>query len=327
MHARVVHVCDTGNGIELRMDDLTYRFDPRHVSEGDANFVSHAHSDHLPTRFGKNPVVCTALTRDLARTHRKVVEAETCDSAALLDAGHVPGSAMVFVDGSSKVLYTGDFCTRKKNHLSPAEPRRCDVLIMESTYGRPGYDFPEHEETISSIRDWLEDVAREDAGAVLLAYPIGKAQELCFELRDMPVLLQPAIARNNAVMVEHGLDICLDQRGDELPEPPFVYITSGMGRERQLVERLVSEGARAADFSGWGMGNRFAGRSNRGRETFPLSDHCGFNELLEFVRRCSPESVFTTHGSAEALARSIREGLGIQACALRRGQKSLDCYA
>jgi putative mRNA 3-end processing factor len=322
-----VEICDLGNGIEMRMDGRTYRFDPRRVVEGDVNFVSHAHSDHLPTRFGGNPIVCSETTRDLARIRRKGVEMHESDEVTIVSAGHMPGSAMAVVKGSSTVLYTGDFCTRRKNHVSPAVPEKCDVLVMESTYGRRGYDFPDHEDVMSSIRAWVDGVLDDGMAAALIAYPMGKAQELSFELRDMPLLLQPSIADNNAVVATHGLDLCTTPRGDVLPEPPFVYISSAMGRERAILDRLVSEGARSAVFSGWMMGNAFATRSRRTHETFPLSDHCGFNELLEFVRVCEPEKVYTTHGFAEDLAQSIEQDLGIAAHPLRRGQKSLDCFA
>ncbi|HIH01572.1 TPA: hypothetical protein HA259_05810 [Thermoplasmata archaeon] len=321
-----MHVCDLGNGIELHMDGVTYRFDPRRVREGDVNIVSHAHSDHMPSRFGGNPVVCTPLTADLARLRRKTVTVEGREEVSLLQAGHVPGSAMALVEGSSRVLYTGDLCTRDKNHVQPARPSRCDILIIESTYGRPGYAFPSHEETLSSIRDWLEDVFREGRPAVMFAYPIGKAQELCFDFRDLPQLQQPSIARNNEVVASHGLDLCVAPREDCLPETPFVYVTSGMGQEKGIVERLIRRGAKGAAFSGWNMDNRFVTRSKGKHETFPLSDHCGYNELLEFVRECSPGSVYTTHGSAASLARGIRDELGIDARPLERGQKSLECY-
>jgi putative mRNA 3-end processing factor len=322
-----VDICDLGNGIELRMDGRTYRFDPRRVVQGDVNLVSHAHSDHLPSRFGGDPVICTETTRDLARLHRKSVELCVCDEATLRSAGHMPGSAMALIEGGSTVLYTGDFCTRRKNHVPPATPEKCDVLIMESTYGRPGYDFPDHEDVVSSVRSWLAGVLGDGRAAVLLAYPLGKAQELCFELRDMPLLLQPSIARNNAVVAAHGLDICTTPRGDGLPEPPFVYITSGMGRERAILDGLVSDGARSAAFSGWAMGNPFAARSGKSHEMFPLSDHCGFNELLEFVRGCDPQVVYTTHGFAEDLARRIERELGVAARPLTRGQRPLDHFA
>ena len=321
-----MHVCDLGNGIELRMDGVTYRFDPRRVKEGDVNIVSHAHSDHMPSRFAGNPVVCTPLTADLVRLRRKTVSVEDRDEVTLLSAGHVPGSAMALVEGSSRVLYTGDLCTREKNHVRPASPCRCDVLIIESTYGRPGYAFPCHDETLSSIRDWLEDVFCEGRSAVMFSYPIGKAQEICHDFRDMPQLLQPTIARNNGVVASHGLDLCTTARGDDMPDAPFVYVTSGMGQEKEFVRGLIGQGAKGATFSGWNMENRFATLSKGRYETFPLSDHCGYNELLEFVRRCSPELVYTTHGSTASLARGIREGLGIDARALERGQKPLECY-
>lgn len=317
-----------GNGIEIAMDGVSYRFDPRRVVDGDVNFVSHAHSDHLPTRFGNGGIVWTELTMAFARTRRKNVEHRSCRNASLLSAGHIPGSAMVMVEGSSRVLYTGDFCTRGKSHVSPAKPHRCDALIMESTYGRPGYDFPEHGEVMSSIRDWLEDVLGSGSAAVLISYPLGKAQELCHELRGMPVLLQPSIAVNNAVAADHGLNLGGDARGDTLPEPPFVYVTSGMGRERPLVDLLEKRGARLASFSGWAAANPFATRTEtrRSHATFPLSDHCGYNELLEFARACGPEVVYTTHGCEEELAEALRKELGMDAHPLVRGQKSLDCF-
>ena len=308
-----MEICDIGNGIELRMDGVGYRFDPRRVIGGDVNIVSHAHSDHLPTRTRDGKVACTELTYDLARVGRRRLDRGELDGVALRDAGHVPGSAMAVVEGERKVIYTGDFCSRRKNHLEPAAPEKCDVLITESTYGRPGYDFPDHEEAISSVRAWVEETLRAGSAALLLTYPIGKAQELCFELRDMDILLQPTIAGNNGVVASHGLDIASVARGDRLPEPPFIYLTSGMGRERELVEKLVAGGAKTAMFSGWAMDCRFAPSRRPARDMFPISDHCGYTELLEFVRRCDPEVVFTTHGFTDELARGIRRELGIEA--------------
>jgi len=67
-------------------------------------------------------------------------------------------------------------------------------------------------------------------------------------------------------------------------------------------------------------------RSGRVDEAFPLSDHCGFDELMEFVRRCSPKKVFTTHGFAKELAMHIRRDLGIDAQPLVSRQRTLDHF-
>jgi putative mRNA 3-end processing factor len=52
-------------------------------------------------------------------------------------------------------------------------------------------------------------------------------------------------------------------------------------------------------------------------EGFPLSDHAGHDELLEFVRACGPSIVYTNHGFDEDLASDIRMRLGIEARPLK----------
>lgn len=320
-------ISDLGNGVTLRVDGRTYRFDPRRVVASDVNMVSHAHSDHIPSALGGAPIVCSRATHDLIRLRRKRVERSDEPSVAMLEAGHAPGSSMFLVGGDFRTIYTGDFCTRRKRHIRPAMPYGCDVLVMESTYGKPEYEFPDHGDTVGAIRDWVESVLGSGANAVLLAYPLGKAQELCFELRDHPVHLQRTIAENNRVLLSHGheLPTVCDAR-ESARRQPFVYITSGLGAEHRKVGGMIEDGAKAATFSGWALrrfGKRVAGPKT---EMFPLSDHCDYNELMEFVRLCSPTKVLTTHGFAEEFARSVRRELGIDAEPLTRGQETLDAF-
>jgi putative mRNA 3-end processing factor len=61
-------------------------------------------------------------------------------------------------------------------------------------------------------------------------------------------------------------------------------------------------------------------------ESFPLSDHCGYDELMGFVRKCAPEVVFTTHGFAKEFASKIRKELGIDAQPLVAKQRTLDHF-
>ena len=318
---------DTGNGIVIQAEGRRYRLDPAHAVEGDENIVSHAHSDHVPHRIGRVPIVCSDATFDLISQRRKSLRHDACGEASLVEAGHVPGSKMVLLGCDVRVLYTGDFCTRRKRHVPPAEPHPCDVLVLETTYGKEGYEFPEHEETIGAISDWVDSTLASGRCTVLLAYPLGKAQELAYELRGRPLRMQRSICENNRVLAAHGLRLPTDGLEDCPREQPFVYITSGLGKESARVARLVKDGARTASFSGWSV-NRFGGGAQqRTDEEFPLSDHCDYNELLEFVRLCGPERVLTTHGFATEFAKSVRKELGIEATALRKGQWSLDSFA
>lgn len=322
-----IAIKDDGNGVSLTTDDGAYRFDPVRVAPGELNVVSHAHSDHVPTRFGKNPICCSDITHDLLGVRRKTVARVCPEDVMLLEAGHIPGSRMAVVPGEKRVLYTGDFCTRRKNHIEPARPHRCDVLITETTYGKEGYEFPDHGETVDAVVDWVDSTLASGRSAVLLAYPLGKAQELAYELRGRPVLVQVGIGENNRLLHAHGLRLPTAGIEGMRPDRPVVYITSGLGKERALVKKLVGDGARTASFSGWSV-NRFGtSTAKHVDEEFPLSDHCDYNELMEFVRLCSPELVLTTHGFADEFSRSVSRELGIEARPLVRGQESLDTYA
>lgn len=313
-----------GNGILLEMDGRRYRFDPKRVQIDEVSMISHAHTDHLPTSFKKLAAVCSPVTRDFVEARRKrSIEACSDPRVTLLDAGHIAGSNMFLVEGERNVLYTGDFCTREKANTRAAVPQKCDVLIMEATYGKPHYVFPAHDEIMSAARDWLGDLMRKDGTAVLFAYPLGKSQELTACLKDMPVVLHETIAQNNRILRKHGYE--LSDREFSSPKPPFVYITSGMGRDVARVDSLRRHGAKTAAFSGWALDRGF-NRQMGVDEAFAISDHCGYDELVEFARRCRPSAIFTTHGFARELAIRIRKTLGIEAQPMIAKQRTLDHF-
>jgi len=56
--------------------------------------------------------------------------------------------------------------------------------------------------------------------------------------------------------------------------------------------------------------------------TFPLSDHCDFEELQSLVEAVDPDQVYTQHGSAASLATHLTNS-GYDATALRQNQTSL----
>ncbi len=96
-----------------------------------------------------------------------------------LNAGHIPGSAMVELETNGKrILYTGDFNTLKTRLVQEAKiPKRpYDAVIIESTYATT--DHPERrsleEEFIREIRGVLEN-----GGRVLIpAFAVGRSQEV-----------------------------------------------------------------------------------------------------------------------------------------------------
>ena len=315
-----------GNGILLEVEGRNYRFDPKRVLPDDVCMISHAHTDHLPTSFKQPSVVCSPITRDFIKVRRKKdVEIRSDPRVRSLDAGHIAGSNMFLLKAEKKVLYTGDFCTRQKHQTKGARPQKCDILITEATYGKPHYVFPDHDEVISIVRDWIKDTLRRGASAILFAYPLGKSQELGAALKDLPIVFHPKIAENNLVLRKHGYDLPADEYDHKAESGPIIYVTTGYGSDLARVDSLRKRGAKTAAFSGWALDRGFS-RSSSVDEAFPVSDHCGFDELTEFVRKCSPERVFTTHGFAKEFAMHIRKNLGVDAQPLVARQRTLDHF-
>ncbi len=98
---------------------------------------------------------------------------------SLLDAGHIPGSAMVDIKvGDKKLLYTSDFNTIQTRICRGAKvPRRkYDAVIIESTYAM--HEHPERkqleEEFVKEIKSTVND-----GGKVLVpAFAVGRSHEM-----------------------------------------------------------------------------------------------------------------------------------------------------
>src|SRR5438067_2511258 len=101
----------------------------------------------------------------------------------LLPAGHIFGSAQCFLSaGSETLLYTGDFKLRPGKSAEPAEWRKADTLIMETTFGLPRYRFPPTEQVINQIVAFCQETIDDGGVPVLLGYSLGKAQEILCSL-------------------------------------------------------------------------------------------------------------------------------------------------
>ena len=146
------------DGIEIELSDGTRVVCDADDPDGDVNVVTHAHGDHYPD--GEATAVCSPLTADLATARRDTpLHRTTDDRVELIPAGHVAGSraALVTDPDGTRYLYTGDVCTRPRFYLDGFDPPDADVLVVEATYGEPGYAFPDHDAVAAEIRSWLAD--------------------------------------------------------------------------------------------------------------------------------------------------------------------------
>src|SRR5438093_246930 len=133
-------------------------------------FVSHAHSDHVGAH---GHVLCTPATAALmrcrvrGRSHYRALEfGRGYDfpdyRLTLYPAGHILGSAQALVEtNAGRLLYSGDFKLRAGLSAEPIEVPEADVVVMETTFGRPRYVFPPTEQVMAQVRDFCHQALEE----------------------------------------------------------------------------------------------------------------------------------------------------------------------
>jgi putative mRNA 3-end processing factor len=314
------------DGIHFEVDGKKFVADSSSAA-GDVNIVSHAHFDHLHQSDSR--VVCSELTARLAeaRTGEEVQRHEN-HGVELIPSGHILGSSAAMFGEEKRYLYTGDVSIRDRAYIEGFEPRSADVLVVESTYGIPAYTFPGQEEVESRIRDFVAD--NRDQPLYLFGYSLGKAQKIQKIIEDVaerPVLAHGAVKKmNDAVEEASDMEFGAVPYGEnkrKLEEENAILIAPSRSSQADWMEKNVEKfGGLKAGFSGWAAQESFKYRGGYD-ETFVLSDHCDFEELIELVQSVDPEEVYTQHGFDEELASYLARELGYNAKALKKNQTSL----
>jgi len=303
-------------GVVVRDGKRAIVLDPRRNTPG--SVVSHGHMDHLTSGGYMTPGTLDILKARKKRGTGISVGYDTPVDAdgfevTLREAGHTFGSAMIRVDD---VLYTGDFNPEGGATCGRAEPEWCQTLVVEATYGRPSFHFPDKREVEGDLVAWTElNLAR---GPVAIgAYEFGKAQELIALMNraKLEVAVSDRIADLADVYRRHGIPLDY-RRVSELSEgerkDPRAYVVPRTWFKALPEEATWLSGARTAYVSGWCTMYDFT-RTMGIDAQFPLSDHADFDDLLTFAERCRPRRVYTVFSHAEELARAIARKLKVKA--------------
>lgn len=287
--------------------------DARRKSE--LSFVSHAHSDHIARH---ERVIATAATlRLMAHRLGKVPGALPAPYRRpfelgplvleLLPAGHVLGSAQLRVtlaDGT-RVVYTGDLNLTPSLTAEAAEVAECDVLVIESTFGHPRYVFGSKEETLEQVARWVKDKLDRGIPPVLLAYSLGKSQEVIKFLtgRGFDVCAHPAVYDVGQLYLELGVTLGRVRRfGGKLKDGEVGVFTPQAKRSGALASLWPRA---TAVLTGWAL-DADAHRRYGADVAFPLSDHADFPQLVAYAKATGAREVLTHHGFAEELALALR---------------------
>ncbi|MFH1650074.1 MAG: hypothetical protein ABIA93_05995 [Candidatus Woesearchaeota archaeon] len=267
--------------------------------------VSHAHYDHLPTKFKDKKLVCSRETEKIIRMRRNNKELNFWKdpNVKMLNAGHTIGSKM-FHFQEQDILYTGDFNTQNK-YCGTAKPVQCNTLIMEGTFGAPEYIFPKHELVVEQLVDYLKNNPK----AIIRAYSFGKSQEICHILDKHKIDFKIESAPAKAINDELGLKFKHEKED----------ATVLLGPDHRI-------GFKSIAVSGWAIDPRY--RFQMGVDAaFPLSDHADFPSLLQFAQSCNPKKIRVFHGGHHVeLAHSLRK-MGFDAEAFPVTQRRLTQFS
>lgn len=213
-------------GVKFSESGLIFPEKVRDIPEIDGTFISHAHLDHsggLPLfehKHLKGPIFCTAQTLTIAKIllkdsykvarirnqhpeYNNVDLKEVQKDAMIvnfdkwyyhkdlkfmfLNAGHIPGSAMILIEADGKrLLYTGDFNNRDTALMEHEvinevlKEKQLDVLITESTYGHR--ELPNNEDLEKKFIESIKKTIKKGGSIIIPVFALGRAQQILIML-------------------------------------------------------------------------------------------------------------------------------------------------
>ncbi|MBI4953144.1 MAG: hypothetical protein HY908_14010 [Myxococcales bacterium] len=262
-----------------------------------------------------------------ARSSSPVGANAQCASAAASRASSGPassrlGASQLVVDfPNGRLVYTGDYRTGAGATHATGAPVECDGIIVESTFALPIFRFPDRARTTNALIEWCR--ARLDDGElpVVIAYALGKSQELVHHLIEagLAVIAHGAVHRMCAAYESLGRNLGVaDQRlrpyaDEKKREKMCAVLVTPPGTQAQPMVRKRKD-ARIAYVSGWATIDA-AIEQQRADAAFPISDHADWDDLLATIRASRARAVWVTHGDTHVLAHHLKT-LGFDAVGL-----------
>ncbi len=368
-------------GLKLTAADTEYPVGfNKDVSNIDAVFISHAHLDHtgalplLDHRGMDCPIFATKTTKDLTRlllrdafkigkiNHqhleyddldiknvlkcmRRVIIEEKGDYEGIdyefFDAGHIPGSASVFlkVEGTT-FLYTGDINTTdtKLHKAADTDLPEIDVMFCESTYG--DREHPQREKTETEFLKKVEETITNNGTVIIPVFAIGRAQEILLLLAQQKwkvpiffdgmgvtatdiILTNPKSIRDAGALKKALNKVKLvrrpNDRNEAIRKQSIIITTSGMltgGPVLHYLKFFHNDPSTAILLTGY-QAEDTNGRilletktlfidGNRKKikcqvEQFDFSAHSDMSQLKDLVRKVRPKKIIWMHGEVQSV--------------------------
>ncbi|MBW2997623.1 MBL fold metallo-hydrolase [Candidatus Woesearchaeota archaeon] len=368
-------------GLKLTPHGTEYPIGFDKVDDIDAVFISHAHLDHtgalplLDHRGMDCPIFMTKASKQLTRLLLKdafkigrinhqhlgyaaadIRKVLSCIRRVVMDtkggfngikfkyfdAGHIPGSAAIFLDvEGTTLLYTGDINTidTKLHKAAETDFPEIDIMICESTYG--DRDHPPRDKTEQDFLQTIQDTIERGGSVIIPVFALGRSQEILQLLSTrkfkVPVYFDgmsveatnitldnpDAIADPNALKAALKKVRLVKGNGDRMEAvktQAIIVTTSGMltgGPVMHYLKYFHKNPDNAVLLTGY-QGEHTNGRLLLEKkqvyidgwrtgvkcriEQFNFSAHAGMSQLKSLVRKVKPKRIFFMHGEYTGLA-------------------------
>jgi len=285
-------------------------------SKGDIAYISHAHSDHA--RKGK--ILSSKATFDLL--HNNFLDDEVAQnslrdnlisisdkSIELHPAGHILGSTQIRFTNGHTVVFTGDMKLRESFTSERAKILDCDELHIDCTFGHQDFIFPDIDVIADKIDRWTRTRLMTGQNVIFGAYSTGKAQELIKILNDysnITPIVDNTIEQKCRVYEKHGIKLQRaeigSEKANEIMKGKFVYIVPFhlVNRDSENWFRIQYKQTSFALVTGWALKYKYK------YTAFPLSDHAGFSEILEYIDTAKPKEIVCHYGNAAWMAHYLK---------------------
>jgi len=297
--------------------------------------------------------------------YRRILDITKNSSLEFFDAGHIVGSAMTKVSFKGKTfLYTGDFKKDETRLFKGADLKTgsIDYLVIEATYGDRNH--PPRKEVERLFVEEVQDTIDRGGWALVPAFAVGRSQEIIDILSEYKInapiyldgMCQKAAritlsfpkylkdhkflkkALSNAIWVQRE-----SFRKKALKQPSVIVTTAGMlqgGPALNYLKTLYKDNSSSVLLTGYqveetpgrqlmetkrinidGQGLEVKGKV----EKFDFSAHASQQEMLDSIKKWSPEKVFLVHGDKDVMPvfrDKIKQELGIDTGILEQGKKT-----
>ena len=217
----------------------------------------------------------------------------------LIPSGYSLGAAQIIVEvDGTRILYTGDFKLRFSSTSRYIEMRRCDKLIMKCRYGQPKFLFPPDYEIMDKIVEFIKESFYFNYSPIIFVDPLGKAQDLIKFLgeRNLVASVHREIFNKIKIYEHFGIEFANCEVFNPKNIKGKVIIFPISMRGAAAIEKIRKK--RTCLIMGLAIENENLLKSVFKVDiAFPLSNHAGYDELLQYIEIVKPKEIFLIEGS------------------------------